>query len=127
MCRISWCNREDRFWKNGKAKSLCSIHIQYEQICSSAVAKNNEYLMYKVEKWVDGLPQCESCGFDPVISYPTLHTKGQSSMLDVDHIISGLKHTIKGEQPSNYQLNCNHCHIVKSHKNGDYTPGKYKK
>jgi|TARA_B110000503_G_scaffold95082_1_gene143199 hypothetical protein len=127
MCRVKWCNNDDRFWKNGKAKSLCSIHIQYEQICSAAVGKDREHLMYKVEKFVEGKHQCENCGFDPVKSYPTLHTKGQSSMLDVDHVISNIKHTIEGEQPSNYQLNCKHCHIVKSHLEGDYIAKKYRK
>jgi hypothetical protein len=43
--------------------------------------KIDPHLMYKVEKFVKGEHQCESCGFDPVVSYPDLHTKGQSSML----------------------------------------------
>jgi hypothetical protein len=83
--------------------------------------------MYKVEKWTIGEHQCESCGFDPVIAYPNLHTKGQSSMMDVDHINSDIKHSIEGEHPDNYQLNCKHCHIVKSHEEGDYVAKKYRK
>jgi hypothetical protein len=67
--------------------------------------KTAPHLMYKVEKWTRGEHQCESCGFDPVVSYPDLHTKGQSSMMDVDHINSDIKHTPEGEQPNNYQLN----------------------
>jgi 5-methylcytosine-specific restriction endonuclease McrA len=88
--------------------------------------KTDPHLMYKVEKFVKGEHQCESCGFDPVVSYPDLHTKGQSSMLDVDHINSDIKHTPEGEQPSNYQLLCKHCHIVKSHLEGDYIAKKYR-
>ena len=48
-------------------------------------------------------------------------------MLDVDHVDSNIKRTLEGEQPSNYQLNCKHCHIVKSHLEGDYVAKKYRK
>ena len=47
-------------------------------------------------------------------------------MLDVDHINSDIKHTPEGEQPNNYQLNCKHCHIVKSHMEGDYVAKIYR-
>ena len=75
--------------------------------------------MYKVEKWLKGEHQCERCGFDPIISYPDLDLLGQSSMLDVDHIDSNLKGIVEEESPTNYQLLCKHCHIVKSREEGD--------
>ena len=79
-----------------------------------------------MKKWLKGEHQCENCGFDPTVSYPDLDLLGQSSMLDVDHIDSNIKRTLEGEQPSNYQLNCKHCHIVKSHLEGDYVAKKYR-
>ena len=126
MCKVSWCNEETEFYNKTQRYVFCPTNIQYKQICGAAVFKDRPHLMYKVEKFVTGEHQCESCGFNPVISYPDLHTKGQSSMLDVDHINSDIKHTPEGEQPSNYQLNCKHCHIVKSHLEGDYVAKKYR-
>ena len=119
-CKVSWCNEPKAF----NANAFCNTHQQYEKYCINA--SHRHWLMYKVEMFVKGEHQCESCGFDPVILYPDLHTKGQSSMLDVDHINSDIKHTPEGEQPSNYQLNCKHCHIVKSHLEGDYVAKKYR-
>ena len=126
-CKVSWCNNETEFYNKSQRHSYCSIHYQYKQICGVGSRKDRPHLMYKVEKFVKGEHQCENCGFDPVKSYPNLHTKGQSSMLDVDHTNSDIKHTLEGEQPSNYQLNCKHCHIVKSHLEGDYVAKKYRK
>lgn len=119
MCRVSWCNREDRFWKSGKPKSLCSVHIQYKNFCSAAANRLKEYLMYKVEKFALGKGQCEKCGFDPIKAYPNLHSKGQTSMLDVDHIISDHKFITEYENPNNFQLLCKHCHIEKGQLEGD--------
>ena len=119
MCGIKWCNVEDRYWKNGNPKSLCSVHIQYREYCQGASASTEIHKMYKVEKFVKGRGQCESCGFDPIVSYPNLPTLAQTSMLDVDHIDSNKKHFKEHENPSNYQLLCKHCHIEKGHIAGD--------
>ena len=126
MCKVSWCNNETEFYNKSQRYTYCSIHNQYKQICNTASKVDRPHLMYKVEKWVKGEHQCEKCGFDPTIAYPLLNTKVQSSMMDVDHINPKIKHTPEGEKPSNYSLNCKHCHIVKSHEEGDYKPKKYK-
>jgi hypothetical protein len=47
--------------------------------------------------------------------------------MDVDHINSSIKGTPEGEQPSNYQLLCKMCHIIKSYDEGDYVNKKCKK
>jgi hypothetical protein len=120
-CRVTWCNNPIKH-----RSVVCKKHAQYKDICGAAIRPDRPHLMYKVEKWLKGEHQCENCGFDPVKAYPTLYTKAQSSMLDVDHINSNIKRTLKGEQPSNYQLNCKHCHIVKSHLEGDYVAKKYR-
>ena len=127
MCRISWCNKSDRFWKNGREKSLCSIHIQYKDICQNASKKNREYLMYKVEKWVKEEHQCELCGFDPVLTYPGEPIKAQSSTLDCDHIISDNKMIVEYENPSNFQLVCKNCHAIKNKREGDNVRKDYRK
>lgn len=119
MCRVNWCNKEDRFYKNGNPEPLCSVHIQYKKYCKGAVGLPQIHKMYKVEKFVKGEGRCEKCGFDPIVSYPHLPTLGQTSMLDVDHIDSNKKHLMEHENPSNYQLLCKHCHREKSYLNGD--------
>ena len=108
-CRVTWCNNPR------KARSVvCDLHSQYKTICRAAIRPDRPHLMYKVEKWLKGEHQCERCGFDPIVSYPSLDLLGQSSMLDVDHINSNLKGIVEEESPTNYQLLCKHCHIVKS-------------
>ena len=111
-CRVTWCNNLRK-----KRSQVCEKHSQYKNICRAAIRLDRPHLMYKVEKWLEGKHQCERCGFDPTISYPDLDLLGQSSMLDVDHIDSNLKYI--EEDPTNYQLLCKHCHIVKSREEGD--------
>ncbi|MAS51800.1 MAG: hypothetical protein CMD20_01215 [Flavobacteriales bacterium] len=111
-CRVTWCNNLRK-----KRSQVCEKHSQYKNICRAAIRLDRPHLMYKVEKWLEGKHQCERCGFDPTISYPNLDLLGQSSMLDVDHIDSNLKYI--EEDPTNYQLLCKHCHIVKSREEGD--------
>jgi hypothetical protein len=113
-CRVTWCNKPI----TGRSV-VCKTHAQYKNICRAAIRLDRPYLMYKVEKWLEGKHQCERCGFDPTIAYPDLDLLGQSSMLDVDHIDSNLKGIVEEESPSNYQLLCKHCHIVKSREEGD--------
>jgi 5-methylcytosine-specific restriction endonuclease McrA len=83
--------------------------------------------MYKVEKICSGDLKCEKCGFDPIEKYPDRSLRQLSSLMDVDHINPNIKHTLEGEQPNNYQLLCKHCHVLKSHDEGDYQPKKLKK
>ena len=111
-CRVSWCNNPRK-----PRSVVCDLHSQYKTMCRAAIRLDRPHLMYKVEKWLKGEHQCENCGFDPTVSYPDLDLLGQSSMLDVDHIDSNLKHI--EEDPANYQLLCKHCHIVKSRREGD--------
>ena len=49
-----------------------------------------------------------------------------STLLDVDHINSYIKHTEEGEQPSNYQLVCKQCHILKSYDEKDFIRKDYR-
>ena len=113
-CRVTWCNKPI----TGRSV-VCKTHAQYKTICRAAIRLDRPHLMYKVEKWLEGKHQCEKCGFDPTIAYPDLDLLGQSSMLDVDHIDSNLKGIVEEESPTNYQLLCKHCHIVKSREEGD--------
>ncbi len=82
--------------------------------------------MYKVEKIVDVNFVCEMCGFEPHMQYKKETTEILASLMDVDHKDPSIKGTLEGEQPSNYQLLCKHCHILKSHREGDYVNKKYK-
>ena len=83
--------------------------------------------MYKVEKVINNTLICESCGLDMVNHYKDANLKAIISAMDVDHINSKIKGTPKGEQPSNYQLLCKMCHIIKSYDEGDYVNKRYKK
>jgi hypothetical protein len=82
--------------------------------------------MYKVEKILNNNFICECCEFDPIKHYPNETTAILASLMDVDHKDPSIKGTFEGEQPSNYQLLCKHCHILKSHREGDYINKKYK-
>ena len=110
-CRVTWCNN------HRKIRSIvCELHSQYKHICGAAIRLDRPHLMYKVEKWLKGEHQCESCGFDPVTAYPTLHTKAQSSMLDVDHIDGNHQNN----DPENLQTLCANCHRLKTYVNRDW-------
>ena len=122
MCKVSWCNKEDRFFKNGKPKALCSIHIQYEDWVTNA--RTRPWLMYKLEKILSDDLCCEGCGIDKQKQHPTRPLRQIISLFDVDHINPPLKGTLEGEQPSNYQLLCNDCHKFKSHDEGDFIANK---
>ena len=124
MCKVSWCNTKDRFHKNGNAMNYCSAHSQYKDWVSNAPSR--PWLMYKLEKILANELHCENCGFDPFKAYPDRDKRQLVSLLDVDHINPLIKGTLEGEQPSNYQLFCKHCHILKSHDDGDFIAKKYK-
>jgi 5-methylcytosine-specific restriction endonuclease McrA len=125
-CKVSWCLNETSKPIKGKYKrSYCDIHIQYKEYAANAPTR--PHLMYKVEKICSNHLQCEKCGFDPLTTYPDRNLRQLSSLMDVDHINPNTKHTLEGEHPSNYQLLCKHCHILKSHDEGDYRPKKLKK
>ncbi len=125
MCKVTWCKNEAEKYKNGKSKTYCSIHTQYSKLASNASSR--PWLFYKVEKIVMGELKCEKCGFSPTQHYPNLNIRIASSLMDVDHKNPLTKGTLEGEQPSNYQLLCKHCHIIKSHEEGDFIPKHLKK
>jgi len=83
--------------------------------------------MYKVEKVVNDELQCENCGYDAKVFHPDRPIKQIAGLYDVDHIDSNTKHKLEGEQPSNYQLLCKQCHILKSYDEGDFIPKKNRK
>ncbi len=80
--------------------------------------------MYKVEKILDDELKCEECGYDAKKFHPNRPIKQLAGLFDVDHIISDSKHTLEGEQPSNYKLLCKQCHILKSYDSGDFISKK---
>lgn len=123
-CRVSWCNEETEFYNKSQKYVFCPTHMQYKQYGKNA--NTRPWLMYKVEKIVEGDFKCECCGFEPFQAYPHETFKVLSSLMDVDHINPKIKGTDKGENPSNYQLLCKHCHVLKSHREGDFTNKKSK-
>tara|TARA_R110001583_G_scaffold165185_1_gene317697 strand:+ start:455 stop:832 length:378 start_codon:yes stop_codon:yes gene_type:complete len=125
MCGVTWCNKSTEFYNKSQRYKYCSTHIQYKNWVSNA--NTRPWLMYKLEKILDNKIYCEKCGFDPIKLYPDRPKKQLVSLLDVDHIDPSIKGLLKGEQPSNYQLVCKHCHILKSHDEGDFIAKKYKK
>ncbi len=125
-CKVSWCSNTISSSTSGKRHaSYCDCHNQYKKYSVNAIIR--PHLMYKVEKICAGELKCEKCGFDPIEIYPDRSLRQLSSLMDVDHINPKTKHTSEGEQPNNYQLLCKHCHILKSHDEGDYHPKKLKK
>jgi len=125
MCRVTWCNKETEFYNRSQRYVYCSIHNQYKEYASNA--NTRPHLMYKVEKVLDGKLQCEDCGYDAHTFHPDRPTNQLAGLFDVDHISSDLKHTPEGEKPSNYQLLCKQCHILKSYDEGDYIPKNSRK
>ena len=124
MCKVTWCNKEALKYKNGNSKSYCGDHIQYKQYASNAPVR--PWLMYKVEKILAEDLVCEHCGLDMIKQYGEENFKSIITAMDVDHIDPSIKKTLEGEQPSNYQLLCKMCHVIKSHKEGDYIAKKYR-
>ena len=118
MCKVTWCKTEPLKYLNGNPKAYCATHVQYKQYASNAPSR--PWLMYKVEKVLDDELQCECCGYDAKTFFPDRPLNELAGLFDVDHIISDIKHTPEGEQPSNYQLLCKQCHILKSYDEGDY-------
>jgi predicted HNH restriction endonuclease len=124
MCKVTWCNKEALKYKNGNPKAYCTDHIQYKQYASNAPSR--PWLMYKVEKILAEDLVCEHCGLDMIKQYGEENFKSIITAMDVDHIDPSIKKTLEGEQPSNYQLLCKMCHVIKSHKEGDYIAKKYR-
>ena len=122
MCKVSWC---DNPIEEGAhfARKYCSVHTQYQEYGKNAPSR--PWLFYKTEKVVAGDLKCECCGYDPTEFY-SRNLKELSGLFDVDHINSNIKHTLEGEQPSNYQLVCKHCHILKSYDEGDFVRKDYR-
>ena len=124
-CKVSWCEKESLKYLNGNPKLYCTDHTQYRQYASNAPSR--PWLMYKVEKVLANKLICEHCELDMVKQYGEDNFKSIITAMDVDHINPSIKGTPEGEQPSNYQLLCKMCHIIKSHKEGDYKAKKYRK
>ena len=124
MCNVTWCNKESPKYKNGNLKAYCTDHVQYKQYASNAPSR--PWLMYKVEKILAEDLVCEHCGLDMIKQYGEENFKSIITAMDVDHIDPSIKKTLEGEQPSNYQLLCKMCHVIKSHKEGDYIAKKYR-
>ena len=124
MCNVTWCNKESPKYKNGNPKAYCTDHVQYKQYASNAPSR--PWLMYKVEKILAEDLVCEHCGLDMIKQYGEENFKSILTAMDVDHIDPSIKGTLEGEQPSNYQLLCKMCHVIKSHKEGDYIAKKYR-
>ena len=101
MCKVTWCNRQDRFYKNGREKTYCSVHVNRPSNASS-----RPWLFYKTERIAEDKLECEHCGDNYPKKYPDVNIKILSSLMDVDHINPNIKGTIEGEQPSNYQMLC---------------------
>ena len=128
MCRVKWCDKVDRFYKNGNPKPQCSIHIQYSDWVTNTTSR--PHLMYKLEKILEGDLCCEACSIDKQKQFPNESLRLIVSFLDVDHIKEPTKDDVKNnpyyngrtkkiEHPNNYNLLCTDCHKIKSHKNGD--------
>ena len=117
-CGVEWCNNETEFYNKSQQYKYCSDHIQYKKYAANAPLR--PWLMYKVEKILADDLKCEKCGYDAEHFHPDRPLKQLSGLFDVDHIISDIKHTPEGENPSNYQLLCKQCHILKSYDEGDF-------
>jgi 5-methylcytosine-specific restriction endonuclease McrA len=124
MCKVSWCVKEPLKYMNGVSKAYCETHVQYKKYASNAPVR--PWLMYKVEKVINNDLICEHCGLDMVNHYKDTNLKAIITAMDVDHINPAIKGTPEGEQPSNYQLLCKMCHIIKSYDEGDYINKKYR-
>lgn len=122
MCKVTWCDVPIEEGAHFATK-YCTTHRQYKTYGKNAYSR--PWLFYKVEKIARGELKCECCGYEPTQFYGR-DLKELSGLLDVDHINSDIKHTEKGEHPSNYQLICKHCHILKSYDNGDYIRKDYR-
>ena len=119
-CRVEWCSKETEFYNKSQRYKYCSTHIQYKKYAINAPCR--PWLMYKVEKILNIELECESCGYAAHKFFPDRPTNQLAGLYDVDHINSELKTTPEGEQPSNYQLLCKQCHILKSYDEGDFIP-----
>ena len=124
MCKVTWCEKEPLKYLNGNSKAYCADHVQYKQYATNAPSR--PWLMYKVEKILAEDLVCEHCGLDMVKQYGQENFKSIITAMDVDHINPSIKGTLEGEQPSNYQLLCKMCHVIKSHKEGDFIAKKYR-
>lgn len=125
MCKVTWCNSETEYYNKSQKYVYCPTHIQYKEYAKNAYRR--PHLMYKVEKVVNNELKCECCGYDAKIFHPDRPIKQIAGLYDVDHIDSNTKHQLEGEQPSNYQLLCKQCHILKSYDEGDFIPKNNRK
>ena len=90
MCKVTWCNRQDRFYKNGREKTYCSVHVNRPSNASS-----RPWLFYKTERIAEDKLECEHCGDNYPKKYPDVNIKILSSLMDVDHIDPSIKGTLE--------------------------------
>ena len=125
MCQVSWCNEETEFYNKSQRYKFCSTHSKYKEWVRNAPSR--PWLMYKLEKILNREGTiCEICKDDLQKRFPDRTLKDVIQGMDVDHINPKIKGTLKGEQPSNYQLVCKYCHLFKSIDEGDFINKKYK-
>jgi len=116
-CKVNWCSKQIEGF-DSRIK-FCLKHKNPPKNSST-----RPWLHYKRERILDNKLECESCGDNYPQKFPNVDIKILSSLMDVDHIDSSIKGTIKGEQPINYQLLCKICHAIKSHDEDDYNSHK---
>ena len=124
-CKVSWCKNKTSYYNQFQQYKYCDVHNNYKQYARNAPKR--PWLFYKVERILNNELICEHCGLDMIHHYGEDNFKAIITAMDVDHIDPKTKGTPQGEQPSNYQLLCKMCHIIKSHKEGDYVNYRYKR
>ena len=118
-CCVSWCDQTFLKEANTKGRKYCDLHTTKH--CNNRSSR--PWLNYKVERFNTGKDICEGCGWQPD---QNLSLACRYGLFDVDHEKPELKGTPEGEQPSNYQLLCKNCHAIKTYKEKDYLPKKYR-
>ena len=120
MCKVTWCNNETEYYNKSQKYVYCPTHLLYKVYARNA--NTRPHLMYKVEKVIGDKLKCEGCGYEAKNFHPNRPLNQLAGLYDVDHINSKLKHSPEGEKPSNYQLLCKQCHVLKSYDEGDFIP-----
>jgi hypothetical protein len=90
MCKVSWCDNEDRFYKNGNPKTYCSLHNN-----RPGNAPSRPWLFYKTERIAIGKLECEKCGDNLQKRFPHRKLKDVIKGMDVDHILKPTEWDIK--------------------------------